>query len=163
MDKSNYQQANPKGVMPTNDSTSTEEGTPGIEPALLEDSAFIAGLRARFFSEGVPQWPPAGMTLEAEIADLSAATGKLLFKCEKQASVVTVSGTPGSAENIVSNYLASLGWPGSPPEIPEQWRGTAIAFRRFEVGRAVDVMLQSFHMIKGGGPGQGWPPRNPSR
>ena len=129
----------------------------------LADSAFISGLRARFFQQGVPVWPDAGLTTpEAAFADLAAAARVVFLKCENPVLVVPVTGAEGSAEKIVSTYLSELNWPAEPPEIPEYWTGPNKAYRRFEVGRAVDVMLEAYHFGTGGSGGTGWPPKNPN-
>ena len=152
--KSNYQKGEPINPIKTGNAT---------EPDLLADSDFIAGLRAQFFTSTGPIWPGAGVTTpEQAFDDLAAAARVLFLRCENRTVPVTVSGAPGSAEHIVSSFLAPLSWPDEPPDVPEAWDAFPTIYRRYEVGRAVDLMLEAYNFGSGGSGGTGWPPKIPS-
>jgi hypothetical protein len=153
------------------ESTRNVESTPpqatsssGLDPQTgMVESDFIILLRARLIGVGgTPTWPPSTMTPDQVIADMNAALQVLFLRREQ--GVIPAGGAPaGTAVAIVTSILTDTSWPNEPPNVPEPWHdGAFVAFRRYEIACAGNLMMMAFQLSFAGGGTAGWPPQKPT-
>jgi hypothetical protein len=136
----------------------------------MVESEFLKKLRELAFktdSDGKQIWPPDSVLgntiasrklLSQEFMDAWDA----LFMLEEKLVPVPTDGAPGSAKALIKDLIDATHWPLSSPTpaplvpvpVPEPWNTGPhqLAFRRYEVTCAMDILMRAFRN-KGAGTG----------
>lgn len=132
----------------------------------LAESDFLTRLRAEFIANPI-KWPKnfdTGKTNKA-VAELQAAF-RWMFLALERPSEARPKLTKGSAVKIVSDVAKQTKWPKTPskggPDVAKGWDDHPRAFRRYEIGAAMNILMNAFNRGGPGGTGSSWPPQRPA-
>src|SRR3954471_5618207 len=125
------------------------------------ESPFLKAFRDKFIGSGAePAWPRATVNTPAEFATEFTDLLRTLF-LRREASVSPPDGAPGSAKQMIKELLDDTQWPDKiKSPVPEPWNsnGHFVAFRRYEIACALNILMQTYNSSGQGGGIGGYPP-----
>jgi hypothetical protein len=129
----------------------------------LTESEFLKALRGVFLAT-TRVWPKKVNDRAKVLAEMQAAF-RWMFQAAEMPSVKRPAGAKGSAVQLIADVAKQTKWPKSPgqkgPALGKGWENHNKAFRRYEVGAAMNILMNAYN--NGGSTGQGtpWPPQHP--
>jgi hypothetical protein len=143
------------------------------ETGIIE-TEFTAMIRDAVYGPGIkPIWPKSDLSDLQANEEIKAAVELLFLRCEGKPLPSEIHPAESLPHIIRERLIATPNWPiKEPPRIPERFKedknahpprpNRKVAFRRYEVACAFNIIMKAFHAgIGGGGSGTEWPPQRP--
>ena len=120
---------------------------------------FLTTLHAQFFdATHAPVWPTAdtrdGRTAQAR-TQMKAALAAMITATHKKKAPAGSGGASTALGKVKAAAAATL-WPTA-SKVPAKWASRAAFYRRFEVAKAIDIMMEALTRSGGGGGPKDWP------
>jgi len=131
----------------------------------LVESEFLKKFRAKFVgsdAENKP-WPRQTVNTPLEYANEFVAVFRSLFMLLED-DEVPPTGPAHSARQMVKELIDETHWPsGAAVPVPTPWKVKRVrAFRRYEIGAAISILMEEYNARGPGGDPSGYPPQRPS-
>jgi hypothetical protein len=120
------------------------------------DSLFLQKFREKFVTSG--KWPRSSTNTPGEWSAEFMDVFRAMF-LRIEGSETPDPGPANSAKQLIRELIAETGWPK--PEqmpVPDPWKDRPMAFRRYEIVQAMDIMMRVFQPKGLGGDSSGLPP-----
>jgi len=130
----------------------------------LVESEFLKKFRTKFVGpdQENPPWPRETVNTPLEYSNEFVAVFRSLFMLLEH-DEVPPAGPANAAKQMVKELIDETQWPnGAAVPVPTPWKvKRARAFRRYEIGAAINILMEAYNSGGPGGDPSGYPPQRP--